>query len=53
MTSENPAQTRVLVNQFGADLKAQLGLSETDIMVFNRASDQGSSTVFLMRPLRT
>ena len=43
MASENPAQARILVNQFRADLKAQLGLSETDIMVFNRASDRVNS----------
>ena len=42
--SENPAQARVLVNQFRADLKAQLGLSETDIMVFSRATDRVDST---------
>lgn len=44
MASENPAQARVLVNQFRTDLKTQLGFSETDIMVFGRASDRVDST---------
>ena len=38
--SENPAQARILVNQFRTDLKNQLGLSETDIVEFNRGRDE-------------
>lgn len=42
--SENPAQARILVNQFRTDLKNQLGLSETDIIEFNRGRDKIDSS---------